>query len=212
MHDPCRVLVPFDGIVHEALERAVAAAERERVVFVDATAGNGHDTVFLARVAGPRGRVLAFDVQESALEATRRRLVSEGLESRVELIHAGHERMLDLLSGTAGSVAGIVFNLGFLPGSDKSRVTRAETTLAALRAACTLLGMHGLLSVHAYSGHPGGKEECRQVLAFFAGLPRKTWRVQVLSDGNKPRNVEWLLLAEKLQQHLPSSPQEAPSA
>ena len=102
-------------------------------------------------------------------------------------------------------------NLGFLPGSDKSRVTRAETTLAALRAAVTLLGAPGLLSVHAYTGHQGGAEECRQVLDFFATLPRKLWRVHILGDGNKPRNGEWLVLAERIQQHLPSSPQKAPS-
>lgn len=105
----------------------------------------------------------------------------------------------------------VVFNLGFLPGSDKSRVTRAETTLAALRAAVTLLGAPGLLSVHAYTGHRGGAEECRQVLDFFAALPRKLWRVHILGDGNKPRNGEWLVLAERIQQHLPSSPQKAPS-
>lgn len=34
---------------------------------IDATAGNGHDTVFLAQLVGRQGRVWAFDVQSSAL-------------------------------------------------------------------------------------------------------------------------------------------------
>ena len=38
---------------------------------VDATAGNGHDTVFLAQRVLPGGRVFAFDVQAGALERTQ---------------------------------------------------------------------------------------------------------------------------------------------
>lgn len=211
MHDPCRILVPFDGIVHEAIRRATAEAGGSGAILIDATAGNGHDTLFLAGLCGPAGRVHAFDVQPAALEATRSRLEEAGLADRVELIAAGHEEMLERVPVAAGGVLAVVFNLGFLPGSDKSRVTRAETTLAALRAAVTLLGAPGLLSVHAYTGHQGGAEECRQVLDFFATLPRKLWRVHILGDGNKPRNGEWLVLAERIQQHLPSSPQKAPS-
>ena len=211
MHDPCKILVPFDSLVHTAVGRVLAVLKDERRVFVDATAGNGHDTVFLAEMAGKAGKVYAFDVQHAALEATRKRLALAGVEERVELIHAGHERMHEYLPVAVESVQVIVFNLGFLPGSDKRMITGATTTLAALQTATSLLGIHGLLSVHAYTGHPGGEEECRQVLQFFAELPRQVWRVQLVADGNKPRNVEWLVLAEKIQQQFPSSPQAAPS-
>ena len=68
-----------------------------RVVFpgdavVDATAGNGHDTVFLARLAGPSGQVHAFDVQEEAIRATRERLEKEGLLTPSVRLHlASHD-------------------------------------------------------------------------------------------------------------------------
>ena len=41
---------------------------------VDTTAGNGHDTAFLANVVGEQGRVFAFDVQAAAIAATQARL------------------------------------------------------------------------------------------------------------------------------------------
>ena len=41
---------------------------------IDATAGNGHDTVFLCSLVGETGRVLAFDIQPPAVENTNARL------------------------------------------------------------------------------------------------------------------------------------------
>ncbi len=63
---------------------------------VDATAGNGSDTLFLAQSVGPRGRVFAFDVQAEALENTRRRLEGEPdvkALAPAKLVLAGHETM-----------------------------------------------------------------------------------------------------------------------
>ena len=92
-----------------------------RVVFpgdavVDATAGNGHDTVFLARLAGPSGQVHAFDVQEEAIRATRERLEKEGLLTPSVRLHlASHDRLAELVRSP---VKAIVFNLGYLPRRD----------------------------------------------------------------------------------------------
>ena len=36
---------------------------------IDATMGNGHDTLFLSQLAGPSGFVLAFDIQQAALDS-----------------------------------------------------------------------------------------------------------------------------------------------
>lgn len=153
MHDPCKVLVTLDAVAHAAARRAASVAEGRCGIFVDATAGNGHDTVFLAELAGRTGHVYAFDVQTAALGATRNRLEAAGLADRVTLIHAGHENLAGLVPEC--TVTAILFNLGFLPGIDKKTATHAETTLAALRAAVRLLGEHGVLSVHLYTGHSG---------------------------------------------------------
>ncbi|MDR2863562.1 MAG: methyltransferase domain-containing protein [Puniceicoccales bacterium] len=131
---------------------------------VDATAGNGHDTVFLASAVGPSGHVCAFDVQQAALDATRARLEKAGLTDRVTLIAAGHETIpAHLPPDWKGTVAAVLFNLGYLPGGDHSIITRSKTTLPALHAAITWLRPGGLLSVLVYPGHPGGADEAQAV-------------------------------------------------
>ena len=96
---------------------------------IDATMGNGHDTLFLAELVGAEGRVFGFDIQQQALANTRQRLADAGLENRATLIQGGHEHMELLLpSRVVGQVSAIMFNLGYLPGGDKHTVTRPETT------------------------------------------------------------------------------------
>ena len=123
---------------------------------VDATAGNGHDTHFLAQLIGPEGKVFAFDVQPEAIAATQRLLQRWGVpEACYQLIGASHAEMVAHLPGDAeGRIAAVIFNLGYLPGGDKSVITRAETTLPAVRAALELLRPGGLFLNHAIGEGP----------------------------------------------------------
>ena len=136
---------------------------------VDATVGNGHDTVWLAHIVGPTGRVFGFDVQAAALAATAQRIA--GLP-QVTLVHSGHQHMAAMLpAAAAGKLAAVMFNLGFLPGADKSIVTHAETTLAALQQATDRLAVGGQITVVQYPGHPGGADEAAAVHAWARQLP-----------------------------------------
>ena len=142
----------------------IAQRLRPGQLAIDATMGNGHDTVFLAGLVGAEGRVFGFDIQQQALANTRQRLLDAGLESRASLFQGGHEHM-DLLlpSGVQDQVSAIMFNLGYLPGSDKHVVTRPETTLRAVDVATRLLGPRGIMTIVAYRGHAGGREEANAV-------------------------------------------------
>jgi predicted methyltransferase len=144
--------------------RAVAAVLRPGDRALDATAGNGHDTVFLAGLVGDEGRVLAFDVQAAAIAAARARVAAAGLTARVEFVHASHGSIPDHVA--PGSVAAVMFNLGYFPGGDHAVITRAAETLAALDAALDALKPGGILTVVCYPGHPGGDEESAAVLAW----------------------------------------------
>lgn len=131
---------------------------------VDATAGNGHDTLFLARCVNPGGRVFVFDIQPQALANTARRLADAGLSGHVTLLQCGHEQMRENLPAeTHGRLAAVMFNLGYLPGGDKRLTTAPSTTLAALAQAAALLAPHGTLSVLGYRQHAGGREESEAV-------------------------------------------------
>ncbi len=143
---------------------------------VDATAGKGGDTVQLARLVGPSGRVIAFDIQAAALQQTAERLAAENLRDRVDLVAAGHET---LTAHVSRPVAAVMFNLGYLPGGDHAITTRTATTLAALKQATDCLSSGGILTVVTYCGHPGGAEEQAAVSEFAAGLDRRSFAVLV---------------------------------
>ena len=179
--------------VGAALERQAALPG---LVAVDGTAGNGRDTLFMAQTLArltSSFRILAFDLQEAACAATRARLSEAGLDGHLRCLAAGHET----LAGHLGSnrLAAAMFNLGFLPRSDRSLVTRPATTLVALEAALAALLPGGILSVHAYGGHPGGREEMEAVDAWFSGLPAYRALAARYNLCNKQRNLEILFLA-----------------
>lgn len=136
-------------------------------VVVDATVGNGYDTAFLARLVGSSGHVVGFDIQERAIQTTRQRLTAYGLSDRATLLLRGHQHLSDLIdTGDQFGATGlrcVVFNLGYLPGADKSVITRADTTLTAIRAACNMLAPGGLVTIMVYPGHIGGREEADAV-------------------------------------------------
>lgn len=162
---------------------------------IDATAGNGHDTVFLARTVGEQGRVVAVDIQQCALDTTRQQLEREGLERRVDLVRGDHARLRDLVGcQLRGTIRLICFNLGYLPTGDHAITTSAVSTLTALYEALLLLDPAGALSVIAYRGHPGGMEEAEAVGRFFAKLP-PPWRCQhhvPTGTEERPGPVWWL--------------------
>lgn len=133
---------------------------------IDATAGNGHDTVFLAERVGDSGKVLAFDVQAEAIAAARARVAD--LAGRVDFIHGSHVELAE--HAAPGSAAAVMFNLGYFPGGDHAVITRTSGTLAALDAALGVLKPGGIVTVVCYPGHPGGDEESAAVEAWSEKL------------------------------------------
>ena len=166
---------------------------------IDATAGNGHDTLLLTQLTAPGGTVFAFDIQPAALAATRRRLGSAGVAPESwHLIHAGHETMLTAIPPLHhGKVAAVVFNLGYLPGGDHSLVTTAGTTLPAIHAALTLLRPGGIVIAVLYPGHPGGAEEAHAVRACAAALPSTHWPTGEFTNLETARPAPSVLLIQK---------------
>jgi predicted methyltransferase len=142
---------------------------------IDATAGNGHDTLMLADRVGGSGRVLAFDVQAAAIEAARARIAAAGFESRVDFHHASHARMAEFAAPEAA--AAVMFNLGYLPGGDHHLTTDSSETLRALEAAAICLKPGGILTVVCYPGHPAGAVEASAVENWLQTRCSDGWRL-----------------------------------
>lgn len=149
-------------------------------VAADFTMGNGNDTLFLAGHL-KKGIVYSFDLQEQALRNTRRLLEENHLLEPVKLIQDSHERLVSYIDRQLD--AGI-FNLGFLPGSDKSVHTQPNSSLAAVRDALSLLRVHGLLAVTVYPGDKIGEEEAEALLSFSEQLNPKEFEVTLVRIWN----------------------------
>ncbi len=172
---------------------------REGDVVIDATAGNGHDTVFLADAVGEGGQVLAFDVQEAALVSARERVEIAGFAGRVEFFHESHAMMS--ARAEPGSTAVVMFNLGYLPGEGHELTTEANETLAALEISTGLLKNGGVLSVICYPGHPAGAREADAVEKWMASLAATGWRVARYGALGTRKPAPFLLIARKPPHH-----------
>ncbi|MFS0574806.1 class I SAM-dependent methyltransferase [Sporosarcina sp. 179-K 3D1 HS] len=161
---------------------------------VDATAGNGNDTLFLAEQVGEEGHVFAFDIQQAALDATKKRL--SGLNNRVSLILDSHANVSEYVEGPVG---GAIFNLGYLPYSeDLSVITKPKTTIEAIHQLLGMLKKGGIIAVSVYEGHEGGKEERDALLAYVKTLHQADVHVIRYELLNQRNNPPFLIAFEKL--------------
>ncbi len=162
---------------------------------LDATCGNGKDTLFLAEGVGPGGKVFAFDIQDAAIEATAKLLAGKGLLERASMHRDSHENILQYIRVPLKAA---MFNLGYLPGGDHAAITIPESTIRALEGALSLLLPRGLVSVVAYSGHPGGEYEKDMVREFLAKLDQRQYAVLNYEFINQINHPPQLFLIEKL--------------
>lgn len=163
-------------------------------VVVDATMGNGNDTLFLSKLVGDNGKVYAFDIQKEAIKNTRKRLKEEGVLDRVNLIEDGHENMDKYI---LDKVDLVMFNLGYLPKGEHEITTKAETTLKAIKKSLKILKKNGILIVIIYHGHKNGKEEKIAIENYSKELNQKEYNVIDLSFINEVNNPPVLLAIEK---------------
>lgn len=174
----------------ELIEDAVL----EGAQVIDATMGNGHDTLWLCELVGESGRVYAFDVQPEAVERTRQRLIDAGVADRARLFCAGHERMGEFVNE---GVDAVVFNLGWLPGAEHGVTTRTDTTLQAVNAALELLKEDGLMTVCIYPGHDEGTRELNALMKWGARLDDRRYDVLLKTYLNQPNDPPRMLAVKK---------------
>ncbi|MBN4060684.1 SAM-dependent methyltransferase [bacterium AH-315-I20] len=130
---------------------------------VDATLGNGADALFLAQKIGEAGVLFGFDVQAQSIQTCQALLAHQPCQQHLML--TGHETMkANIPQHFHGNIKAMMFNLGWLPNSDKSIITQADTTITALEQSLDLLTKQGRMTVMVYPGHQGGDDEANQVM------------------------------------------------
>ncbi|MCL1816884.1 MAG: methyltransferase domain-containing protein [Clostridiales bacterium] len=155
-------------ISHRLLDAAVSKGD----IVLDATAGNGHDTCYLAELVGDAGQVWAFDIQKAACRATAQALTQRGLLARARIICDDHA---NIAAYHIPPLACAIFNLGWLPGSDHS-VVSGTSTVIALQAAFNIIKPGGVIVVVSYPGHEKGAWEYLAVQNWLSSFSDKEAR------------------------------------
>ncbi|KAL3938924.1 MAG: hypothetical protein SGBAC_006267 [Bacillariaceae sp.] len=145
---------------------------------IDATCGNGHDTLAMAEILFPHSdndndnggenissisQLLALDIQEQACQSTTKAIQekfgSNILEhNHIEVRQTSHA---PLPRPSNKSVGLVVYNLGWLPNfnhntknqenkPDKDCITKVESTLLSLTDAALMIRIGGMISVTTY--------------------------------------------------------------
>ena len=159
------------GLSHQFM----AAHIRGGDVCIDATAGRGRDTLFLCRLVGENGRVLAMDIQPEAVAQTEALLRAEGVSSIARVVLDCHSRLGDYAQ--LETVDGIMFNFGWLPGGDHNTFSHSDTSVAAVQAGLALLKPGGVMTLCIYYGRENGTAERDALLAYLSTVDNRRYTV-----------------------------------
>lgn len=171
---------PFSAL--DISKEIIARYVHEGSICIDATMGRGFDTAYLCSLAGKTGKVIAFDIQQAAIDSTAALLDEQGytaelhLESHINMDKYAAPRSVDC----------ITFNLGWLPGGDHTVHTNRESTITALEKALELLSPKGLISLIIYYGRDTGFEEKAAVEEFLRNVDPKKYTVITAEFTNRP--------------------------
>lgn len=163
-------------------------------VAVDFTMGNGHDTLWLSQQVGEEGKVYAFDIQQQAVDSTTAFLEKENAPKNYTLIHDSHANVLQYVKEP---ICVGMFNLGYLPGGDKSITTLRPSTRAAVEGAIELLDHDGGILIAVYPGHEEGTMEGRMLQEYFEGISRFKLCISCFKIVNSPTSPFFFLLEKK---------------
>ena len=166
---------------------------QDNLQFVDATCGNGFDTLFLCNVAGSSGHVKAFDIQDQAIERTKKLLEDNIKFNNYEIIKDSHELISKYLTS---NIDAAIFNLGYLPFSDKTITTKGDTTLSAIKSLLPYLKDTGRIYVTTYISHDIGNV-IKEIHSFLSKLDKSKYNVLHVSIENKENSPPELYIVEK---------------
>lgn len=183
-------IIPY---THHLLKTSI----KEGDIVIDATCGNGNDTLLLASIVGETGHVYAFDIQEQAITTTKA-LLAEHNYKHVTYIQDSHANLNTYVPiEQKGKIGGVVFNLGYLPRSDKQIITTSESTIPAIKIALDYVEKGHLVILVIYYGHEGGTAEKDAVLSFTKNLDQKQYNVLQYQFINQKNHPPFIIAIEK---------------
>lgn len=168
------------NIIHRIIEEKVQPGD----ICIDATAGRGNDTLFLAKLVGVTGHVTAFDIQQDAVDSTRALLEANGMSDRADVLLKSHSEMDEVCE--EGTVSCITFNFGWLPKGDHNIFTNKSTSIPAIEKGMKLLKSGGIMTLIIYYGRETGFEERDALLEYLPTINSGRYTVIEMPFVNRP--------------------------
>ncbi len=168
----------------DIIKRVISENVREGDICIDATAGRGNDTLFMAQLVGESGHVTAFDIQQDAVDSTKKLLEENGVAHRADVLLKSHSEMDALFD--EDSVSCITFNFGWLPKGDHSVSTKKETSIEAIEKGLRLLKKDGIMTLIIYYGRDTGFEERDAILEYLPTIDSEKYTVLEMPFVNRP--------------------------
>lgn len=169
-------------------------------IVVDATCGNGHDTLFLSQIllSDPESTIFAFDIQPEAILNTENLLKNNLSHDHFRRVLLNRRSHLELTAVPYPfSPRLIVYNLGYLPGGKKDLTTKVDTTLESVKMSLQLLADDGAISITCYPGHEEGAKEEKALITFTESLPSQNWAVCYHRWLNRPNSPTFFWIEQK---------------
>lgn len=167
---------------HNIIEKFIENKE----IAVDCTLGTGKDCDFLSTLFK---KVIAFDVQEEATKEYKKRK-----PDNVEVILRSHEHIAEYVE----KADCIIYNLGYLPGSNKTITTVPESTLKSINSAIKIINNSGIIIIAVYRGHYEGKLEEKCLNDYLSNLDPKIYSVFTGYFHNRSKDAPFIITIEKL--------------
>lgn len=181
------------NFTHHLLKESVDKGD----TVIDATCGNGHDTLFLTKLVGENGHVFGFDIQDQAITNTKNRL-AQNKSNNATIIKDSHSNFIHHMPvDKLTRLGGAIFNLGYLPGSDKSVITRSESTILAVEGILSHMKQNGIVVLVVYHGHEGGETEKEQLVRYVHLLDQKLFHVLYYGFINQKNDPPFILAIQK---------------
>ena len=142
---------------------------KEKDIVVDATIGNGNDTLFLTNIVN-KGHVFGFDIQENAIKNTNKLLNDY---NNYTLFNDTHSNIDKYLKEYNNKISLVLYNLGYLPSGDKSITTNYISTINSIKKSIQLLNNKGRILIVVYPGHEAGLKESIELNKYISTINNK---------------------------------------
>ena len=149
---------------------------------LDATSGRGNDGLMLLN-KGIKF-LYACDIQKDAIKSTDNLLKANGYNN-FKTLSVSHSEVFDYIEE---ELEVIIYNLGYLPKSDKKIVTKSSSTIKSIERAIFKISKTGVIIIVSYLGHRGSIKERRELEKYLKNLDQKNFKVEKREFFNQINN------------------------